>query len=185
MQNCISQALWLQLHFPVLLTACSTALLHIQHLFAEITLIGCNYNGQTTFDSADKWLFQSTWSGRKMPVILCHAADPHLPLTVLWIFNCRLSLCAKAVSWVQTHRTQLSRCSAYQEALGTQNRDLLQSALYGTVWFTGRGEEETKHTQKHPKAPTPILPPHSKKDKKPCSHRESNDKIFPAQLQEG
>lgn len=41
----------------------------LQHLFAGYTLMGCNYNGQMTFDSVDKWLLLNPWSGRRMPEI--------------------------------------------------------------------------------------------------------------------
>lgn len=74
------------------------------------------------FDSADKWLFWGTWTGRKVSVILNHLAD----FSVTLICNqqsCEFliisdSLCTKAVSWVTnlyTCSTLTSRCSAGQE----------------------------------------------------------------------
>lgn len=142
------------------------ALLHLQHLFAEITLTECNYNGQTTFDSADKWLFQNTWSGRKMPVILSHPADPNLQSTVLWIFNCRLSM-LKLSAGLQTHRTQPSRCSAHPQAFGTQNRKRDYSRVHRSTQYVSqeRAKKRTKNANQQKNLYTHPFPPFKKGQK--------------------
>lgn len=143
-------------------------LLHLQPLYAEYTLTQCNYNGQMSFDSADKWLLPSIWSGRKMP-----GEPTRWPWSAI---NSEFLIAdsAKAVSWV----TNLQDSSP-----GAQHtRRLLARVVQYMSQENGNKRTNNTKTQN----PTLLLnnSNNEKERRKACCHTGQRDRTTPQVFKE-